>query len=100
MPLLTLLARKCLILGAKTGAFGHIRYYVEAEAAVNTYVFNEEGLGLWENTGQTKQTYGGFVGAQLHRESKHLPFRGVWYLVIENTQTIPVAVRYHIGPYP
>jgi hypothetical protein len=98
VPLIILDSGKSLVLGARTGAFGHIRYYVEADSAVDTYVFNKAGLEHWKTTGETDQKYSGAFESQIHRESRHLPLRGTWYLVVDNPQSKPVAVRYSIGP--
>jgi len=79
---------------------GWIKYNVEADGVpVTTWVLDEEGLKEF-NSGKKDvfSYYGGFVNRYKHHQELKLPFRGWWYLIIENrSQRDPAAVHYEVS---
>ena len=77
---------------------GLIEYKVEADRPVSTYVLDEEGLEEFLGRGKDITSYyGGFYNRYEHRQEIRLPFRGWWYLVIDNTSRYPIAVHYEVS---
>jgi len=77
---------------------GLIEYYVQADKPVSTYVLDEQGLSGFLGKGEDVYSYyGGFPSRREHRQELRLPFRGWWYLVIDNDNREPVAVHYEVS---
>jgi hypothetical protein len=77
---------------------GLIDYKVEAERPVDTFVLDEEGLREFLGKGRDVYSYyGGFSNRYEHHQELRLPFRGWWYLVIDNNQDEPVKVYYEVS---
>jgi hypothetical protein len=77
---------------------GLIEYSVEADRPVNTYILDEEGLKEFLGKGEDITSYyGGFYNRYEHHQELRLPFRGWWYLVIDNENHDPVAVHYEVS---
>jgi len=77
---------------------GLIEYYVQADKPVNTYILDEQGLSEFLGKGEDVYSYyGGFHNRREHRQELRLPFRGWWYLVIDNENREPVAVHYEVS---
>lgn len=77
---------------------GLVEYKVEADHPVTTFVLDEEGLSEFlGRSGDVYSYYGGFPNRYEHRQELRLPFRGWWYLVIDNRHREPVAVHYEVS---
>jgi hypothetical protein len=77
---------------------GLVEYDVEAEGPVDTFVLDEEGLVEFNSRNPYVYSYyGGFPYRRSHHQELRLPFRGWWYLVINNpSKKEPVAVHYEV----
>jgi hypothetical protein len=69
---------------------------VEAQAPVNTYVLDEEGLREFYSGSREFSSWGGFTTRREHHQEIRLPFRGSWYLIVLNPSDSPVAVSYEV----
>ena len=77
---------------------GLIEYKVEANRPVTTFVLDEEGLKEFMGRGEDVYSYyGGFSKRREHYQELRLPFRGWWYLVIDNPNKEPVAIHYEVS---
>lgn len=79
---------------------GWVEYTVEADGVpVTTWVLDEEGLKEFNNGRKDIFSYyGGFANRYKHHQELRLPFRGWWYLIIENTShDDPAAVHYDVS---
>ena len=77
---------------------GLIEYTVEASRPVDTFVLDEEGLKEFLGKGKDIYSYhGGFANRYEHHQELRLPFRGWWYLVINNQNRESVAVHYEVS---
>jgi hypothetical protein len=74
---------------------GSIKFYVEAEQPVDTFVVDEDGFREFE-AGRQCTIYGGFEGQQEHRQEVRVPYEGTWYLIISNPSYQPVAVHHEV----
>jgi hypothetical protein len=79
---------------------GWIEYTVEADGApVTTWVLDEDGLKEFNNGKKDVFSYyGGFPKRYKHHQELKLPFRGWWYLIIENNDRYePAAIHYEVS---
>jgi len=77
---------------------GLIEYSVEASRPVDTFILDEQGLKEFSKRGSDVYSYyGGFPNRYEHSQELRLPFRGVWYLVINNPHRESVAVHYDVS---
>lgn len=98
MPTTTLKPDTHLRIRYPTPRRGVVEYHVEADRPVTTFVLDEKGLREFYKGGDVYSYYGGFYGRREHHQELRLPFRGWWYLVIENlSETEPVAVHYEVS---
>ena len=74
---------------------GVIKFYVEAEFPIDTYVVDSQGFNDFQS-GHGYDIYGGFAGQVEHRQELKVPFDGDWYLVIKNPRPESVAVHYEV----
>jgi hypothetical protein len=76
-----------------------VKYEVEADRPVDTYILDEKGLQEFyaKNTDWIESYYGGFSNRYKHRQELRLPFSGWAYLVIKNSQNETVAVHYELS---
>lgn len=74
---------------------GTIRFNVEAEFPVDTYIIDDNGFYEFKS-GHEFTTYGGFFNREEHQQELRVPYEGYWYLVIRNPQTTPVAIHYEV----
>jgi len=79
---------------------GWVEYTVEADGVpVTTWILDDDGLREF-NSGRKDITsyYGGFTHRYKHHQEIRLPFRGWWYLIIENdSRSEPAAVSYEVS---
>ena len=77
---------------------GLIEYTVEAERPVTTYILDREGMDEYMGRkSYVTSYYGGFPTRRNHHQEIRLPFRGWWWLVIQNDdEKRPVAVHYEV----
>jgi hypothetical protein len=71
---------------------GKIRFDVDSELPTTTLVLDDTGLVAFRS-GKPPQSYGGFANATKHKQEITLPFRGMWYMVVVNYNTVPTAVH-------
>ena len=75
---------------------GAIRYEVDSERPTWTFVMDERNLAEFK-AGRQYQWFGGQSNVTEHRWNQELFFRGTWYLVIVNYNTmLPTAVHYNV----
>jgi hypothetical protein len=76
-----------------------IEYSVEADRPVSTFILDEAGLQeFMKKGGDVYSYYGGFHRRRSHHQELRLPFKGDWYLVIENEDDKePAAVHYEVS---
>jgi hypothetical protein len=76
-----------------------VEYEVEADRPVSTFILDETGLQEFMKKGADVYSYyGGFHRRRNHHQELRLPFKGDWYLVIENEDDKePVAVHYEVS---
>ncbi|MGH9739814.1 MAG: hypothetical protein ACRD4X_14695 [Candidatus Acidiferrales bacterium] len=77
-----------------------MRFEVEANVPVTTWVVDDEGLREY-NSGRDDvySYYGGYAHRYVHRGKAEFPpdFHSRWYFIIENdSRTKPAAVRYEV----
>jgi hypothetical protein len=79
---------------------GRIEYTVEADGApVTTWVLDEQGVKEFNKGKEIIESYyGGFPKRGYHHQELRLPFRGWWYLIIENpSRSDSSAVHYEVS---
>lgn len=95
VPTRTLDANMHLSLRFPVPRRGRIKFHVEAELPVNTYILDSEGINeFYARHGIP--SYGGFTNRRNHDQRIQLPFRGDCYLIILNPHPEPVAVHYEV----
>ena len=71
---------------------GVIRFRLESDIAVETYIVRPAGLELFNEGKSTFKYYGGFPAARrLQRQTLALPFEGSWHLLIINRHKFSTA---------
>lgn len=75
-----------------------IKYEVEANRPVDTYILDEQGLQeFYSKRDYIESYYGGFSNRYNHTQELRLPFSGWGYLVIKNPHDASVAVHYELS---
>jgi hypothetical protein len=70
-----------------------IRFNLEADIAVQTYIVRPAGLALFNEGKHNFKYYGGFPAARKNQsQTLVLPFEGIWHLLIINRNTEEAAV--------
>jgi len=95
MPTQTLPANSYIYFKFHFRRRGVIKFYVEAELPVDTYVVDEPGFENF-TSGYEFTTYGGFTNREKHQQELRVPFEGYWYLIIQNHQIRGIAVHYEV----
>jgi hypothetical protein len=100
MPLDTIRPNSHLKLRYSAPPNRRVRFEVEANHPVTTWVLDEEGLREYNRgRGDIESYYGGFPYRRIHEGKAVFPpdFQGPWYFIIENdSKGKTVAVRYEI----
>lgn len=76
-------------------AHGRVRFIVDAEQPVTTYVVDATGLAALD-AGEDVPSVGGFTHRRYHEQRLGLPFQGDWWLVIMNRRDEPVRIWYEV----
>ena len=98
MPTLTLKPDTHVKLRYPMPERGVIRFFVEADIPVTTYVFDEQELREFYKSKNEFDSHGGFAYRRRHQQRLKLDFSGWWYLVIMNdSNTEPAAVYYEVS---
>lgn len=73
-----------------------IKYYVESELPVDTYVVDEEGFQNFLR-GLHFNSYGGFINTTIHRQEVRISHEGNWHFIIQNSSHAPTAIHYEVS---
>lgn len=99
MPTLTLQAGQYIhfdyTLRHGIGRRDTIRFYVESERPIDTYVVDEHAFGDFA-AGREFTSFGGAEKVTEHRGAVRVPYDGHWYLIISNGGNEPTAVHYEV----
>jgi hypothetical protein len=95
MSVTTLQAQHHLALPYNVPANGRFRYEVESEGPTTTLIMDAVNYSAF--TQNKFYTYQGGVAEQVqHSMDLRLPYGGMWYLVVVNKMSAPIAVHFNV----
>ena len=73
-----------------------IKFYVESEFPIDTYVVDQAGLQDFQS-GRQFTTHGGLINAFEHKQEIRVPHEGDWYLIVNNKGNQSTAVHSEVS---